>query len=102
MIPLLYLRDLKKSFGERTLLDIAELTIEAAHAYVLAGSNGSGKTTLLRILCGLERAEIGEARFMGLPVRLSPYPKVLRDAVVYVHQHPILFSSCVRDRKSVV
>ncbi len=96
MIPLIYLRDLKKSFGERTLLDIAELSIEAAHAYVLAGPNGSGKTTLLRILCGLEQAEIGEAKFMGLPVRLSPYPKMLRDAVVYVHQHPILFSSSVQ------
>ncbi len=95
MIPLLHMRGLKKDFGGRKLLDIAEFVIEPASAYVLAGPNGSGKTTLLRIIGGLEQAVVGEAKFMGLPVRLSPYPRMLRNAIVYVHQHPILFSSSV-------
>jgi tungstate transport system ATP-binding protein len=28
---------------------------------------------------------------------LSPYPSVLRDAIVYVHQHPVMFSTSVAD-----
>lgn len=95
--PLLSLSGLKKQYGARTLLDIDTLTINAAHAYVLTGINGAGKSTLLRILCGLETATVGLARFHGQTIRLSPYPRVLRDAVAYVHQHPVLFNSSVAD-----
>lgn len=97
MIPLLSICGLKKRFGERILLDIPALTIEQSSAYLLTGMNGSGKTTLLRVLCGLESAEIAQVKFLGQPVRLSPYPRMLRDAIVYVHQHPILFSSSVEE-----
>jgi tungstate transport system ATP-binding protein len=60
--------------------------------------NGAGKSTLLRVLGGLERAEIDSLRFAGEDVlRVHPYPRALRRAIVYVHQHPILFSTSVAD-----
>jgi tungstate transport system ATP-binding protein len=63
---------------------------------VLTGINGAGKSTLLRVLGGLERAEIDSMRFEGEDVlRVHPYPRALRKAIVYVHQHPILFSTSV-------
>lgn len=77
------------------LLDIATLQIELASAYVLTGINGAGKTTLLRILSGLSTASIEQASFLGKPLRWQPYPAVLRDAIVYVHQHPVMFSGSV-------
>jgi tungstate transport system ATP-binding protein len=92
---LLAVQGLKKRHGERTLFDIDTLTIDAASAYVLTGVNGAGKSTLLRVLAGLETAECAGAQFEGHAVKLYPYPAVLREAIVYVHQHPILFSTTV-------
>lgn len=95
MTALLSIHDLKKRFDDRLVLDIAELTFLSSSAYLLTGVNGSGKTTLLRILAGLESAAIGKTEFFGQAVTLSPYPKALRDAIVYVHQQPVLFSTSI-------
>lgn len=97
MSALLTVRGLRKRHGERLLFDIAELTLDAASAYVLTGANGVGKSTLLRILGGLETAEVDAVSFEGHPVSLHPYPQALRAAIVYVHQHPIMFSTSVAD-----
>ena len=95
MTALLALRRIRKRFGERVLFEIDELIIEPGTATVLIGPNGSGKSTLLRILGGLEAAEIGSAEFHCQPVSMSPYPERLRARIVYVHQHPVLFSTSV-------
>ncbi|MBS1169172.1 MAG: energy-coupling factor transporter ATP-binding protein [Burkholderiaceae bacterium] len=97
MIPLLLLRGIRKRFDGRLLFEIDELAIEAGSATVLVGPNGSGKSTLLRILGGLDTADIAQAEFHGQPLSLSPYPQMLREAVVYVHQHPVMFSTSVVD-----
>ncbi len=97
MSALLTVRGLRKRHGERLLFDIGELTLDAASAYVLTGANGVGKSTLLRILGGLETAEVDAVSFEGHPVSLHPYPQALRAAIVYVHQHPIMFSTSVAD-----
>jgi tungstate transport system ATP-binding protein len=63
---------------------------------VLTGMNGAGKSTLLRVLGGLERAEIDSLRFEGQDIlRVHPFPRALREGIVYVHQHPVLFSTSV-------
>jgi tungstate transport system ATP-binding protein len=95
---LLGVRGLRKRHGDRVLFDIDVLEIATHSAYVLTGMNGAGKSTLLRVLGGLERAEIDSLRFAGEDVpRVHPYPRALRRAIVYVHQHPILFSTTVAD-----
>ena len=95
MSALLSIHGLRKRFGERLLLDLDALAIEPASAYVLTGANGTGKSTLLRILCGLEQADAGLVNFLGQAQRLKPYPKAMREAIVYVHQHPVMFSTSV-------
>ena len=97
MSMLLLVEGLTKRFGERLLLDIGRMEIEAGAAYVLTGANGAGKSTLLRILCGLERAEVDSLLFMGERLLLAPYPACMRDAIAYVHQHPVMFSTSVAD-----
>lgn len=97
MSSLLSIEGLRKHYGQRQLLDIERFSIERASAYVLTGINGVGKSTLLRIMCGLESAEMVRVSFMGKAIRLSPYPQEMRDAIVYVHQHPVLFSTTVAE-----
>jgi tungstate transport system ATP-binding protein len=95
MSALLSIRGLHKRYAERDLFRIAELTLHAAGAYVLTGANGAGKSTLLRILAGLEHCDAEQVTFLGRPVGLSPYPAAMREAIVYVHQHPAMFSTSV-------
>jgi tungstate transport system ATP-binding protein len=95
MSSLLTVRGLRKRYGERVLFNIDTFSVDAASAYVLTGVNGAGKSTLLRVLAGLEQAEVGSVEFEGRAVRLHPYPSELRAAIVYVHQHPIMFSTSV-------
>ncbi|HYD79546.1 MAG TPA: energy-coupling factor ABC transporter ATP-binding protein [Paucimonas sp.] len=94
-MSLLSLRGLRKCFGPRLLFDIEALEIDEAAAYVLTGANGSGKSTLLRILAGLETAQADHVRFLGAPAALHPYPEAMRRDIVYVHQHPVMFSTSV-------
>jgi tungstate transport system ATP-binding protein len=93
--PVLAIEGLRKRYGERSLLEIDSLALDAAHAYVLTGVNGAGKSTLLRILAGLEHADAAALSFEGKALALQPYPKAMRAAIVYVHQHPIMFSTSV-------
>jgi tungstate transport system ATP-binding protein len=92
---LLAVRGLTKRHGERLLFAIDSLELDAGSAYVLTGVNGAGKSTLLRVLAGLEPAEATGVEFEGRRLALHPYPKQLRAAIVYVHQHPIMFSTSV-------
>jgi tungstate transport system ATP-binding protein len=94
--PLVVVRGLRKAFGERVLLEIDELAVEAGGAYVLVGANGSGKTTLMRILAGLDRYAGGAMHFRGEAAVFSSYPERLRRSIVYVHQHPYLFHTDLR------
>jgi len=92
---LLTVHGLRKAYGERLLFDIERLAIDRAGAYVLTGANGSGKSTLLRMLGGLERCDACTVEFEGRRLPLYPYPAELRRGIVYVHQHPIMFSTSV-------
>ena len=56
------LRNLKKVYGERTVLDIPLLKIEEGQVVAFAGANGSGKTTLLKALAGTIKATEGEIK----------------------------------------
>ncbi|HEY0490287.1 MAG TPA: energy-coupling factor ABC transporter ATP-binding protein [Telluria sp.] len=95
MKNLLSIGRLRKRFGDRLLFDIERFSLDAGRAYVLTGVNGAGKSTLLRMLAGLESAEAEGVAFEGMQTSLSPYPRAMRDAVVYVHQHPVMFSTSV-------
>ena len=95
MRHMLSIERLSKRYGGHLLFDLRDFQLEAACAYVLTGMNGAGKSTLLRVLAGLAPAEAEGVRFAGEAVRLAPYPDALRRDIVYVHQHPVMFSTSV-------
>ncbi len=58
-------RQIIKRYGSHTVLDRANLTVNAGECVVLTGDNGSGKTTLLHVLVGLRRPTDGEVQWKG-------------------------------------
>ena len=62
------IKDLTKTYGGTTVLDIPELLIEKGESFGLVGNNGAGKTTLFRLLLDLIRADSGYVTSNGKDV----------------------------------
>jgi tungstate transport system ATP-binding protein len=92
---LLLVSGLRKYFGERLILDVPEIKLQRGSSYVLMGANGSGKSTLLRILGGLEAAQVGSFKFDGSHIPTVDICARLAPRIIYLHQHPYLFSTSV-------
>ena len=59
----LFIRDLSKSFGGRTLFRNVNLSLRAGDRVALLGPNGIGKSTLLKCLVGEEAPDTGSVRW---------------------------------------
>jgi ABC-2 type transport system ATP-binding protein len=56
---------LRKTYGEKVVLDGVDLTLGEGEVFALLGPNGAGKTTIVRILSTLITADAGTATVMG-------------------------------------
>ena len=68
------IKDLCKSYGEKILLDKAELLIRNRESVALLGANGCGKSTLIKILLGINEADDGTA-YLGSAIKLGYLPQ---------------------------
>ena len=59
-MALITLLDAHLAFGDRPLLDGAQLAVESGERLGLIGRNGTGKSSLLRIIAGLAQLDDGE------------------------------------------
>jgi ATPase subunit of ABC transporter with duplicated ATPase domains len=62
--------NLRKSYGDRLLIDNLNFNLPAGGIVGIIGPNGAGKTTLFRMMSGLEKPDSGELR-MGPSVKLA-------------------------------
>ena len=62
---LLQVRGLRKTYGDRVVLDGIDLDVDAHEVVCLIGASGSGKSTLLRCLNLLEPVDDGEVHLDG-------------------------------------
>jgi energy-dependent translational throttle protein EttA len=62
--------NLRKSFGDRLLIDSLSFNLPAGGIVGIIGPNGAGKTTLFRMLTGAEKPDSGEIR-LGPSVKLA-------------------------------
>jgi phospholipid/cholesterol/gamma-HCH transport system ATP-binding protein len=63
--PVISLRDLRVSYGEREILHGISFDVVRGETLVILGGSGSGKSTLLRTLVGLEKPSAGEIWIKG-------------------------------------
>jgi ATP-binding cassette ChvD family protein len=63
-------KNLRKSYGDRLLIDNLNFSLPAGGIVGIIGPNGAGKTTLFRMMSGVEKPDSGELR-MGPTVKLA-------------------------------
>ncbi|CAL9488969.1 Daunorubicin_doxorubicin resistance ATP-binding protein DrrA [Streptomyces sp. enrichment culture] len=70
---------LRKSYGDKTVLDGVDLAVPEGTVFSLLGPNGAGKTTAVKILSTLVTADAGDIRVGGHD--LAAAPRAVRAAI---------------------
>ncbi|WP_326721127.1 ATP-binding cassette domain-containing protein [Streptomyces sp. NBC_00243] len=77
--PAIAAKGLRKSYGDKTVLDGIDLAVPAGTVFSLLGPNGAGKTTAVKILSTLITADAGELHVGGH--NLATHPQAVRAAI---------------------
>ncbi|AZM54308.1 ABC transporter [Streptomyces sp. WAC 01529] len=77
--PAIAANGLRKSYGDKTVLDGIDLAVPEGTVFSLLGPNGAGKTTAVKILSTLVTADAGELRVAGHD--LATDPQAVRAAI---------------------
>jgi len=91
MTPMLEIRGLRASAGEKEILKGIDLTVLAGEVHAIMGPNGSGKSTLAQVLAGhpAYAATAGTVRFDGKDL-LELEPEVRAQAGLFLaFQYPV-------------
>jgi phospholipid/cholesterol/gamma-HCH transport system ATP-binding protein len=64
-VPKIALRDVKKSFGDKKVLDGINLTVAKGESLVIIGGSGTGKSVMLKCILGLIRPDSGSIKIDG-------------------------------------
>jgi len=73
--PIFRIRNLRKAFGDNTVVDDLSLEIQPGECLGVIGPNGAGKTTTIRMCLGLVGPDGGQIEAFGLPI-----PQQVREA----------------------
>lgn len=68
MEKILEIKNLKKSYKKKKVLDIDSLDIQEGAIYGLIGKNGAGKSTLMKLVLGLVKKDEGSIQVFGQEV----------------------------------
>ena len=88
---ILSVRGLRKSYGARTVVHEAGLTVRTGEAVGLLGPNGAGKTTIFYMITGLVAADRGHITLDGLAITHLPMYQRARLGIGYLPQEASIF-----------
>lgn len=63
--PVVQISGLRKSYGDKVVVDDLSLQVERGEIFGVLGTNGAGKTTSIECVQGIRRADAGELRVLG-------------------------------------
>ncbi len=92
----LALRDVRRRYGARDVLDVPALDVFAGEVLVVIGPNGAGKSTLLRVLGLLERPDAGQVLVGGRAIEAHDALRERRQMAT-VFQEPLLADATVAE-----
>ncbi len=90
-MPLLEIKNLHATVGDREILKGIDLTINAGEVHAIMGPNGSGKSTLAQVLAGRELYHVteGEVLYDGKDLlEMSPEDRA-REGMFLAFQYPV-------------
>src|SRR3954447_1710354 len=89
------IKHLRKSFGEKTILNDVNLVMETGKCNLIIGASGSGKTVLLKCIVGLFQPDDGEVIYdeQNMTQLSVQERKVLRQKIGMLFQGSALFDS---------
>jgi tungstate transport system ATP-binding protein len=94
-MALYQLSNIVQTYGERIVLSIDKLMLEAGTITGIFGPNGSGKSTLMRMLAFLESPKSGTILFNGKKATIAD--TALRREVTLLTQQPYLLKRTVQE-----
>ena len=81
------IKNIVKSYGERTVLNIPELTVHKGETVAIVGPNGSGKSTLLKIIAGIIKSDSGiietDGKIYYLSQQSIPFKMSVRKNILF-------------------
>lgn len=72
MEPVIEVRHLRKTYGDKVAVADVSLTIQRGEIFGILGPNGAGKTTTVECLAGLRHADGGTVRLLGADPQRDP------------------------------
>ncbi len=90
-MPVLEAKNLVKSFGTRTVVKGAGVTVRAGEIVGLLGRNGAGKTTIFQMVVGLLRPDQGAVTLDGRDITRVPTHERARAGLTYLPQENSVF-----------
>ncbi|MEP7320047.1 MAG: ABC transporter ATP-binding protein [Panacibacter sp.] len=89
------IKNIKKSFGEKVILEDISAIMEAGKCNLIIGSSGSGKTVLTKCMVGLFRPDAGDITYGGenMLAMNDEERKMLRQQIGMLFQGSALFDS---------
>lgn len=88
--PIIELRSITKRYGEKTIIDGLNLTINDGEFLTILGPSGCGKTTVLRLIAGFEELTDGSIILDGqdvsdIPAEQRPVNTVFQSYALFPH-----------------
>lgn len=94
----IHLKQVKKSFGEKAVLQSLDLEIEKGDMFAIIGPSGSGKSTLLNIINGLLAPDEGDIEVLGTTLSFENGKDLeIRRQMAYILQKSVAFRGSVKD-----